>query len=159
MTLASPSRASKLPRRRAGGKRLMAEGNRMSGGIQPLAKSVTSRVVLSAWSPAAQARRGCCRATAVTKRCSRFRAVASAEAVPIAAPVAVAATACAPSVDGGCGGVGGVFWRTTAGWCGADWPADGVTGAEVGVPDGGSGVLGGAGGVIAVETGGRRSEP
>ncbi|TDK85096.1 hypothetical protein EUA02_30115 [Mycobacterium paragordonae] len=131
----------------------------MPGGIQPLARSVTSRVVLSARSPAAQARRGCWRATVLTKRCNRFRAVASAEAVPIAAPVAVAATAWVPCVGGGGGGAEEAVWRTSAGWLAAACPDEGVTGAEDGVAEGGRGVLCGGVGVIVVATGGRRSEP
>lgn len=53
----------------------------------------------------------------------------------------------------------GLVWRTTAGWFAGDWAAEGVTGAEVGVADGGNGVPGAAGGLVAVETGGRMSEP
>jgi len=47
----------------------------------------------------------------------------------------------------------------TAGWLAEDWPAEGVTGAEDGVADGGSAALGGGGGVIVVVPGGRKSEP
>ncbi|QLL05454.1 hypothetical protein [Mycobacterium vicinigordonae] len=97
----------------------------------------------------------------MTKRCNRALAVAVADASPAAAPAAVAATACAatgvPDGDGVWGEVG--CWRTTAGWPVPDCPDAGVTGAEAGVPDTGGGGLGGAGGVMAVETEGRRSAP
>lgn len=97
--------------------------------------------------------------TAATKRCKRFRAVALAEVVPIAAPVAVAAIAWVPCAGGGSGGVDEAVWRTTAGWFAAEWPAEGVTGAEDGAAEGGRGALRGDGGVKVVVTGGRRSEP
>ncbi|MHA7650948.1 hypothetical protein ACX9NE_16110 [Mycobacterium sp. ML4] len=71
----------------------------------------------------------------------------------------MAATVWVPSVDGGGGAADGVVWRTTADWFATDWPADGVTGAELGAADAGNDVLGGACGVIVVETDGRRSEP
>jgi len=81
-------------------------GSSMPGGIQPLARSVASTVVLSARSPIAQANRGCWRATAPTSLCSRARAVALADAAPATAPVAVAATAWVPRLDAteGCAG-------------------------------------------------------
>lgn len=61
-------------------------------------------------------------------------------------------------MDGGVGGVG-VVWRTIAGWWALDWPDDGVTGAELGAPDGDDANVGVVVGVIVVETAGRRSEP
>src|SRR4029077_10485618 len=89
------------------GSSVPAAGRSMPGGLQPLARSVVSTVVLSGRSPAAQASRGCWRGPAVTSRCRRVWAVASADAAPATAPAVAAATAWVPRFDGA-GGVGGV---------------------------------------------------
>lgn len=143
----------------------------MSGGIHPLAKSVTKIVVPSGRSPIAHASRGCWRATSATRRCNRVLAVASADAAPAIAPPAVAMTLWAPTPGGDDDGFGSTVGRTTPGWfTPGDPPADGCTGAEPdaagdvggwligpGVTDGAEAVTGGVGGDAA--TGGRRSEP
>ncbi|BBX43284.1 hypothetical protein MSIM_47350 [Mycobacterium simiae] len=82
--------------------------------------------------------------------------MALADAAPATAPVAVAATAWVPRLDGEAGGAGGGVERTTVGPAGEPWPADGCTGAELAMDDDGG--VGGATGAEAAETVGRMSE-
>lgn len=119
----SPSSVSISPRRRSG-----QQGDRrgeFDARWDPAAGEIgCQHGGLSGRSPAAQASLGCWRATAKTSRCSRACAVALADAAPATAPVAVAATAWVPRLDGEAGGAGGGVERTTVGPAGEPWPAD-----------------------------------
>ncbi|TDH47906.1 hypothetical protein E2F47_26040 [Mycobacterium eburneum] len=125
------------------------------GGIQPQTRSVTSTVLWSGRSPAAQLSRGSWRATVSTRFCSRVRAVASAEVAPAIAPPAVTPTACSETTAGVGGGVAmPADWRTTAGW---PTPPLGLAGADDGAAGGRlAGAVGAAG---AAGAAGRMSAP
>ncbi|CCK56105.1 Protein of unknown function (modular protein) [Mycobacterium canettii CIPT 140070008] len=158
--MVAPSRSVTVAwrRRGAGSSRVMWAGRRMCGGIQPLARSVTSRVV---WplsrSPAAQDRAGSWRATVSRMRRRRCCSAARREVSPATAPVVAAAVAL---VMGGVGLLGwawvvaGVVDLTTGDI--SEPPAAGEEGVTAAPEMGPVGVGGVAGGVVI---GGRRSAP
>ncbi|ORA57112.1 hypothetical protein BST46_17525 [Mycobacterium timonense] len=161
--MTAPSRSTTLAswRRAAGSSRVTWAGSRTCGGIHPLARSVTSSVVMpSSRSPAAQDRRGSCRATASTSRCSRCCSAARLDAAPAVAPAAAdtadafasveePAPAWPAAADAALRSTG----ETSVPPADGDDAGEGATGAPETGPVGADGTDG------AAKTGGRRSEP
>ncbi|CCK56110.1 Protein of unknown function (modular protein) [Mycobacterium canettii CIPT 140070008] len=158
--MVAPSRSVTLAwrRRGAGSSSVIWAGRRTCGGIQPPARSVTSRVVWpSLRSPAAHDNPGSWRATALMMRRRRCCSAARREVSPATAPAVAAAVAL---VMGGVGLLGwawvvaGVVDLTTGDT--SEPPAAGEEGATAAPDTGPVGVSGVAGGVVI---GGRRSAP